>query len=97
MSATTSTTGTITQFQPTNAGPFQFGATLDGTAYTCQVRWNLWAQRWYLFIYTTTGTLVLARALIASPPDFGINMVYGLFLTSTMYFWDAQQTFQVQP
>ena len=41
MSGTTST-GTITPFQPTNAGPFQFGATLDGTAYVCQVRWNLY-------------------------------------------------------
>ena len=97
MSATTSTTGTITPFQPTNAGPFQFGATLDGTTYVCQVRWNLWAQRWYLFIYTTTGTQVLARALIASPAGYGINMVYGLFLTSVMYFWDETQTFQVSP
>lgn len=96
MSGTTST-GTVTQFQPTSAGPFQFGATLDSTDYICQVRWNLWAQRWYLFIYTQTGTLVLARALIASPPGHGINMAYGLFLVSVMYFWDATQTFQVIP
>jgi len=96
MSSTTST-GTITQFLPSAVGPFQFGATLDGQNYICNVTWNLWAQRWYLNIYTQTATLVMARALIASPPNYPINMLFGIFMTSTMVFWDATQTFQVTP
>lgn len=96
MSGTTST-GTLTAFTPTNAGPFQFGATLDGQDYICNVTWNLWAQRWYLNIYTTQGVAVLARALIASPPDYPINLIYGLFLTSKMVFLDAAQAFVVTP
>lgn len=87
----------LISFTPTSTAPFQFGATLDGTNYTCQVRWNVSAQRWYLFIFDISGSVVLTRALIASPPGYGINMIYGLFLTSVMYFWDATQSFQVIP
>jgi hypothetical protein len=96
MSATTST-GTLTPFTPTATSVFTFGATLDGTNYICSVRWNLWAQRWYLFITDTSGNPVLTRALIASPPGFGINMIYGLFTSSVMYFWDLTQTFETIP
>jgi hypothetical protein len=91
------TTGTLTPFTPTQTAVFTFGAALDGTNYVCAVKWNLWAQRWYLFISDTSGNPVLTRALIASPPNQGINMVYGLFRTSVMYFWDSQQSFQVIP
>jgi hypothetical protein len=96
MSATTST-GSITPFTPTNAGAFQFGATFDGVNYICVVTWNLWAQRWYLNVYTVTGDLIVARALIASPAGYGINLLFGYFFTSTMVFEDASQTFVVTP
>lgn len=98
MSGTT-TTGTVIPFTPTSAGPFQFGATLDGQQYVCNVTWNLWAQRWYLNVYTTEGAVVLARALVASPPapQNPINMIYGLFTSSVMYFYDAIQAFVVVP
>lgn len=88
---------TQTVFTPTNAGAFQFNATLDGDNYVCVVTWNVWAQRWYLNIYTTTGVLIVARALIASVADFPINLVFGYFLTSTLVFLDQQQTFVVVP
>jgi hypothetical protein len=90
-------TGTLIPFTPTSTAVFTFGATLDGVQYNCSVRWNLWAQRWYLFIVDVSGAPVLTRALIASPPDYGINMIYGLFTSSVMYFWDATQQFQVIP
>lgn len=93
----TTTTSTSTIFTPTAAGPFQFGATLDGTNYVCNVTWNISGLRWYLNIYTTNGVLVLCRALIACNPDFPINLVFGYFFTSTMIFDDSTQTFIVSP
>jgi hypothetical protein len=90
---------TVTLFTPTSAGPFEFGATLDGQNYVCTVKWNLWAQRWYLEIADTAGTLIVSRALIASPPQpyRGVNLLFGYFQTSIMAFYDAQQTFVVMP
>lgn len=89
--------GTLTPFTPTNAGPQQFGATLDGQPYICTVTWGLWAQRWYLNIFTQQGALIYACALIASPPGYPINLVFGYFVTSILVFWDATQTFEVLP
>ena len=89
--------GTQTAFTPTAAGAFQFNATLDGGAYVCTVTWNVYAQRWYLNIYSITGTLIVARALIASNPAFPINLVFGYFTTSTMVFDDSTQIFTVSP
>ena len=91
------TTGTQTVFTPTNAGAFQFGATLDGDNYICVVTWNAYRQGWYLNIYTTTGTPIVARALIASNPNWPINLVFGYFFISTMVFDDSSQTFTVLP
>lgn len=96
MSGTT-TPLVLIPFTPTNAGPFQFSATLDGNPFTCTVTWALWPQRWYLNIFTSAGALVLATALIASPPGVPINLVFGYFFTSTLVFWDATQSFQVTP
>lgn len=95
----TATTSTSTPFTPTAAGPFQFGATLDGQDFICSVTWNLWGQRWYLNIFTTNNARVLSRALIASapPPAAPINLVFGYFFASTMVFDDTSQTFTVTP
>lgn len=88
---------TQTVFTPTAAGAFQFGATLDDGNYICVVTWNLWAQRWYLSIYTTTGDRIVSRALIASTATFPINLAFGYFFTSTLVFYDQQQTFEALP
>lgn len=97
MSGTTTAVGTSTIFTPTSAGPFQFGATLDGQDYVCNVTWNLWRQGWYLNIYTTTSNLVVCRALVPSTMGYPVNLVSGYFTTSTMVFYDANQTFVVTP
>jgi hypothetical protein len=99
MSGTTTqtTTTTVIPFTPTSTQAFQFGATLDGVAYTCTVTWNLSGQRWYLNIYTNQAVLVLSRALTASPPGVPYNLLFGYFLTTVMVFWDVTQTFQVTP
>lgn len=89
--------GVTIPFRPTAAGPFRFGAALDGQQYVCAVTWNLTWQRWYLNINTVQGDLIMARPLIASPPYRGINNVFGIFQTSVVYFWDQTQLFQVIP
>ena len=89
---------TLVTFAPASNQPFQFNATLDGQNYTCVITWNLWAQRWYLNIYSLNPiTLVVCKALIASPPNYPINLVFGYFFTSTLVFDDASQTFVVSP
>lgn len=87
----------IIPFTPTSAGPQQFGATLDGTNYICTVTWNVSRQGWYLNVYTTTNALVVSRALIASPPNAGVNLLFGYFQISTMVFDDTTQAFWVWP
>jgi hypothetical protein len=89
--------GTVTNFTPTSAAPFQFDATLDGTAYVCTVTWGLWDQRWYLNVYTTANEIVLVTPLIDSIPSVPINLVFGFFQTSAMVFYDASQTIVVTP
>ena len=84
MSGTTST-GTITQFQPTNAGPFQFGATLDGTNYIVIVNWNWFGERYYVNIYDTSQTLILSKGLVGSPDFYNINLTGPLFTTLLVY------------
>jgi len=85
---------TTVVFTPTSTTVFSFNATLDGAVYTCSIAWNIWAQRWYLNIFDQTNTLILARALIASPSDYPINLLFGYF-TTTMYFDDASQSFLI--
>jgi hypothetical protein len=89
---------TVIAFTPTSNTVFSFTATLDGVNYTCVVTWNLWAQRWYLNIYSISPTaLVVCKALIASPDNYPINLVFGYFTTSTLVFYDENQTFVVTP
>lgn len=56
----------VFDFAPSTLAPFQFQPTLDGQIYTAIVTWNLFAQRWYLNIYTLGGALVASTALIGS-------------------------------
>lgn len=84
-------------FQPTPVAPFQFQPTLDGAVYTAIITWNVYGRRWYLNLYTLTGTLVVCLALIASPAGFDINLVAGYFSTSSLVYREGQQQFEVTP
>jgi Domain of unknown function (DUF6983) len=87
-------------FAPVNsatAPPFQFAATFDGNSYTVQVKWNISGQRFYVHIYDNSFTLILCIAMAASPPGFDINLVTGVFTTSTLIFRDNTQNFEVSP
>lgn len=84
-------------FQPSSQGPFQFQVTLDGNNYNCIILWSLYGQRWYLQIQDLFGNLILYTALIGSPPNYNINLVFGIFTTSVLYFIQSTQTFVITP
>jgi hypothetical protein len=64
---------TFIDFQPSSAQAPQFTVTLDGTQYNAIVTWNLFRGPnnenggYYLNLYASDGTLVIARALVGSP------------------------------
>lgn len=88
---------TIINFAPASTGNFQFSATLDGLSYTVICTYNNYSQRYYINIYDSYNTLIVSRPIIASPPDYGINLVAGYFNASTMVFEQASQNFIITP
>jgi hypothetical protein len=54
-------------FTPTPATIFTFSPILDGVGYTCQVKWNLFAQRFYLFCFDSQSNIIFSVPLIVSP------------------------------
>lgn len=76
----------VVPFVPTISNPpFQFQATLDDVTYVVQVRWNITGQRWYVFVYDQTNTLVVTLPLIGSPSDDDISLTAGYFTTPLVY------------
>lgn len=63
-----------------------FSPVLDGTVYTCQLKWNIAAQRWYLLITNSAGNPVLNTAVVGSTSAGGINLISGVF-SSTIMIW----------
>ena len=89
---------TYVPFVPSAVSPPQFQATLDGQLCTVVVSWNLFGQRYYVAVYDSTGTLIVNRALVGSPPDYDINLVGGgYFTTATLVFRTSTQQFEVGP
>lgn len=77
---------------------FQFQATLDGALYNVVITWNVYRQDWYFNVYDQSNILIVTSPLVGSPPSpAGINLVAGYFTVSTMYFYEASQTFVVTP
>lgn len=83
-------------FQPSPLTPFQFSPTLDGTTYSAQIRWNVYREDWYLFVTTNQAKPVLTRPFVASPDDFDINMVAGVF-ASTLVYRASSNMIEVSP
>lgn len=76
---------TVYTFAPPANGTFQFQPTLDGSAYTCIVFWNTYAQRWYLAIYQLQGVRVATIAMVASPAGYSISLTAGYFTTQIIW------------
>lgn len=87
---------TIVQFLPAinSSPPFSFSPVFDRATYNATVTWNFYGQRWYLNVYDNSGTLIYCRPLIASPPNYDINLNYGYF-TTPMVFREASQNFEI--
>lgn len=80
--------------------PITFQATLDGGVYSCTVYWLYFGQRSYISIQNQFGTTVLNTALVGSSSTAGVkpvNIIAGYFVTSTMYYYPANQTLIFTP
>ena len=72
-------------FNPSALANFQFSPVLDGTTYSARVAWNAYGLRYYLYVYSNSGALMLCVPLIASPDDYSINLAKGYFNTAVVY------------
>jgi hypothetical protein len=65
--------------------------------YALATQWNIAGQRWYFTISDSSGTLIWAMALAGSPLDYDINLVPGVFTTSTLVYRTDTGNFEVTP
>ncbi|EKN6093785.1 phage baseplate plug family protein [Yersinia enterocolitica] len=63
-----------------------FTPLLDGVIYNCQIKWNISAQRWYLSITDNSGNQILTTAMVESTTGMVINLISGVF-SSTSMIW----------
>ncbi len=90
---------TTTTFSPTASAVFAFQATFDGVLYSVTVPWNVSRQDWYVQVRGAQGGLVANVPRVGSPPppQNGVNLVGGYFLTTAMYYYPDSGTFVVVP
>lgn len=77
--------------------PFSTMVTLDGQSYLLSTVWNLAGQRWYINLTDSNGNIVLNRPLTGSPMTASLNLVFGLFTTSTLVYRTDTGNFEVNP
>lgn len=77
---------TYYDFTPTSQAPYQFQPILNGVSYFAIVKWNLFGQRWYVYLYDNSGARVFTKALIGSPT--------GILIQSMA--WDLSGTVTIQ-
>lgn len=68
---------TLVPFQPSPIAPFQFQLELDSQEYNAVVTWNVYGQRWYVNIYASDNSLVLAIPRIGSPLPLPLAVNFG--------------------
>lgn len=66
---------TTVLFQPTNVGPFQFQATLDGDSYNAAITWNMVGKRYYVNLFSLDGVRIFTLPLIGSTDAVGIETI----------------------
>jgi hypothetical protein len=66
---------TYFDFVPGRFTAYTFQPTLDGDQYNGSVRWNLQAQRWYLFIDDQSGTNIFTLPLVGSLNPIPIDSI----------------------
>jgi hypothetical protein len=75
----------VIPFLPSAVSAFQFQVTLDSNLYSCVVTWNLAGQRYYINVYTLSGTLVICSAMVGSPVGYDISLTVNLFTSKLVY------------
>jgi hypothetical protein len=60
-------------FRPSNTVAPSFQATLDGRLCNIVMTWNVAAQRYYINIYDTNGSLIVARSLVETSQSVPLN------------------------
>lgn len=90
---------TLVPFTPsTNTyPPFSTTFTLDGASYLGSCTWNFAAQRWYLTLTNSSGSIVWHGALVGSPDTSDIYLALGIFTTSTILYREGSGNFEINP
>lgn len=74
-----------------------FTPTLDGAVYSADITWNVAGQRWYITITGSNGVRYMTKPLIGSVTTMPINLLYGIFTTSTMVWIESDGLIVVVP
>lgn len=72
-----------------------FSPVLDGDVYTCQMKWNIASQRWYLQISDSSDNTIMNTAVVGSTSSGGINLIAGVFTTTTMIWREKNGQIEV--
>jgi hypothetical protein len=76
---------TTIPFLPSNIKTPSFDVVLDGNNYKTVVTWNVSAQRYYINVYSSTGTWIITTALVSSPPPRNVaGAIYDPFLNAVV-------------
>jgi hypothetical protein len=67
---------TTVQFAPSTSGPFTFQPVIGGVQYNATVTWNVFAQRYYLNLFDTSGNRVLTTAIVATGPQIAATLTW---------------------
>ena len=77
---------TYVNFTPSATANFQFIATLDGSPCTIVCTWSAYGQRYYFNVYDMQQNILLSRPLTGSPDNYSINLLAGVFITSSIVY-----------
>ena len=86
---------TIINFAPAPTANFQFNPVLDGISYTAICTYNNYSPRYYINLYDNNGSLIVSRPIIASPPNYDIDLVQGYFTSSKLIYRASSRNFEV--
>jgi len=88
---------TTVSFNPSPNANFQFNATFDGRSYVVVCTYNNYSPRYYINIYDSARNLIVTRAMVGSPDNYDINLLFGYFNTSTMVYRVSNSQFEITP
>lgn len=73
----------------------EFSPVLDEEVCNARIKWNIAAQRWYLYISDNSGKVIINTALVGSTSSGGINLISGAFSTTTMIWREKDGQIEV--